>query len=57
MNEETIEQRLATLRASRAGVVSALVMHVERSEELVVQRDRMDAEIEELEAAEVKHAT
>jgi hypothetical protein len=50
MNEETIEQRLATLRASRAGVVSALVMHVERSEALVAQRDLMDAEIEELEA-------
>jgi hypothetical protein len=49
MSEETVEQRLATLRASRAGVVSALVMHVERSERLVAERDRMDAEIEELE--------
>lgn len=42
---ETTEQKIAELVATRAGVVSAMTMHVERSEELYAEVQKITHEI------------
>lgn len=48
MTENTPSQEIASLVATRAGVVSAMTMHVERSEELYAEVQKIDAEIQAL---------
>ncbi len=48
MTESTKEQKIAELVATRAGVVSAMTMHVERSEELYAEVQKIDQEIQTL---------
>jgi len=51
-NPPTPEARIASLRAQRAGLIAALEMHVNRSEDLARAVAVLDAELEQVAATQ-----
>lgn len=50
MTETNVTERIADLEAARAGIVSAMMMHVELSEKYYLETQRIDADIAALQA-------